>query len=238
MILSLDDIEIFTSCPRYYWFRQKSDYIGHKDSKTLSIVKKLISRSYIRRTEYFKKVEWRVLTGWLDKEIFKDVDITNPMELKNARQMAENILIFLRKWYYSDYLRNDDESFIDVPFSYSYCSNELREVIPLVHSGENLTISMVGDIEMNNIKMYNNIKIMAMGWLAINELGLDKVNIKYLYFGPGSAFKKTQIEISPKKCSNIKSIIQQVLMSVSNKINYPSKTEQCLSCEFKKYCTI
>jgi CRISPR/Cas system-associated exonuclease Cas4 (RecB family) len=232
--IPLDDAKHFAKCPKYLSFLRG----GYRQtiSKRLYIIDKIIKKAYIRRTEYEKKTEWRTITNWIDKIIFKDVDVTNEESFKAARKFSENILTFIQKWYEFDYVRNDNASYVDTPVSYGFNSHVIHGCIPLIHVGEVPVISYVDEESYDNLKIYKDIKAMSWAFMLLNELSINKVKIKHISIGPGSGFKVEPVSVDKKVCTGIKKALEEIAISISAGVSYPSYTSACNTCSFKRKC--
>jgi CRISPR/Cas system-associated exonuclease Cas4 (RecB family) len=233
--LSLDDIYTFSLCPRFYRYVQT--YVQPK-SKKVSIIEKIMRRAYTRRTEYEKKSEWKSVLGWIDKEVFKNVDIDNTESFLAARKMSENILIFIQKWYEQDYIRSSGASYIDVRVAYDFGTNVVVGYIPIVEAKQIPLITYVDDIEYDPLKIYNNIKVMAWASMLLEELDIEEVKIRHLIVGEKSGFSFEPATIKNNKASTIKQTVREIAASIAAGVSYPSYTEMCRSCQFRKSCRL
>jgi hypothetical protein len=232
--ITLENIYSFSLCPRYYKYSKQSLY---PRSKRLSIVDKVIRRAYARQIEYGRQSQWKSIVGWIDKEVFKDVDINNEQSFFSARKLSENILVFIQKWYQFDYLRNDNPSYIDIPVSYDFGSNVVVDTIPIVQIKQDTPfITYIDELEYDNLKIYNNIR--AMGWACtlLDELDINEIHIRHLFIGPNSGISSEPAVIKRDACSRVKETIRQIAISIRADITYPSYTEMCKTCEFKRRC--
>ena len=235
MRLTLDDISSFSRCPRYY--QNLKGYIFPK-SRRQSIIEKVIRRAYTRRTEYEKKSEWKSVIGWIDREVFRDVDVENEESFRAARGLSESILVFIQKWYEFDYIRNTDPSYLDVPVTYDFVSHIVVGTIPLVHVQETPVITYIDELDYDSLKIYNDIKVMGWAGMLTDQLGLDQVKVRHLVIGPKSGLSSTPAIIKKDSCKAIKETIKEIAYSIAAGVSYPSYTEACGTCPFRKGCRI
>lgn len=236
MRLSLDDISIFSKCPRYFRLLE-SGYIT-PISLRLSIVEKIIKKAYIRRTEYEKKTEWKTIVNWVDRSVFKNVDIENDESFKGARKLSESVLVFIRKWYEFDYIRNVHTSYVDVPVTYDFGSNLVVGRVPLVHVGDKLIISYIDEVETNEFKIYNNIKVMGWACMLLEELDIEELVVRYLRIGQESGMEVVEAVVKRGKCPGVREMVGEIASSIAAGISYPSYTEMCKPCSFRRGCRI
>ena len=234
MWISLRDITLFSRCPSYFKFF--SSIQTPKDSKYLAIIKRVIKKAYIRRTEYLKKAEWRVITSWIDKEVFKDIDVTDKKAFQSARKLAELIFVFIDKWYTQDYLRGVSESFVDIPFRYEYGSNLIYSVASVLQLDKTPVITYIDEKKTDDAKMYNDLEIRGLAWLALEELKLSRIKMRHIFVGPASGIEFNTITVHRYQNENVKKIVKQVATLISKGYDYPSFTAMCGMCQFKKRC--
>ena len=237
MRLSLEkDIAYFSKCPQLYTFSKTK--ILSPPSMRLSIIERVIKKAYIRRTDYEKKTEWRSIVGWIDKEVFANVDIENEEAFNAGRKLAENILTFVQKWYEFDYIRDTATSYINVPVIYDFVNSIVLGNIPILQVSDIPTIIYIDELEYDNFKIYNN--IVAMGWacMLLEELDIDEIKVSHLSVGPEAGIKRNPVTVKKTKCEKVRSIVKQIVSSIEAGIYYPSFTAECSFCPFRQNCRI
>jgi hypothetical protein len=233
LILTFDDISSFSKCPLY---REKSKKYLFPKPLRLSIVEKVIRKAYIRRTEYEKKAEWKVILSWVDREVFKDVDVSNDEALEAGRKLSESILIFIQKWYQFDYLRTDAPSYPDVPIFYDFGRVLVKGKIPLLTIGDIPLITYIDETDIDNLEVYRDIKVMAWACALIEQLEVEAVNVRYISIGERSALSEQPATIKKDKCPHVRKIVEQIAASIDAKVCYPSFTAECMTCSFRRGC--
>jgi hypothetical protein len=235
MRLTLDEVANFSKCPRYY--QNLKGYVLPK-SRRLSIIEKVMRRAYTRRTEYEKKSEWKSITGWIDREVFKDVDIDDEESFQAARKFSESILTFVQKWYEFDYIRSTVPSYIDIPVGYDFVSHIVVGEIPLIHVHETPMITYIDELDYDSLKIYNNIKVMSWACLLMEQLNIDQIKVRHLFVGPKSGFTWDPATIKRNKCPTTKETVKEIAYSIAAGISYPSYTDMCNGCQFYRRCKI
>lgn len=237
MRLSLEkDIAYFSKCPQFFTFSQTKRL--PPPSLRLSIIEKVIKRAYIKRTDYEKKTEWRSIVGWIDKEVFRNVDVENEESFNAGRKLAENILTFIQKWYEFDYIRDPAASYVNVPVVYDFVTSIVYGNIPILQVADIPTIIYIDEFEYDSFKIYNSIT--AMGWacMLLEELDIDEIKVSHLSVGPASGIKRNPVTVKKTKCKKVRSIVKQITSSIEAGINYPSFTTECNLCPFRQNCRV
>lgn len=236
MRISLDDIQTFSFCPRYYKYSKNS--VTSK-SKKLSIIDKVIRRAYLRKAEYNRHSQWKSILGWIDKEVYRNVDMDNEDSFFAARKLSENILVFVQKWYQFDYIRNDNPTYVDIFVSYDFVTNVVYGEIPIIEISEDKpTIKYIDELEYDNLKIYNDIKVMGWAAMLLEELDIEEIGVKHFFVGPRSGISSDPATIKKSLCPRIKETIREIAISIRSDISYPSYTEMCYTCPFRKQCRI
>jgi len=190
----------------------------------------------MRRTEYAKKAEWRVIMGWVDKEVFQEVDVTNAESFQTARKLSEKILVFLQKWYNYDYIRDSSDAFVDVPFAYDFNNNLIYGVAPILHINTPPTISIFSENLPDDLKIYDDYKIMGLGWLAMKQLSLDKIIVRCIKAGQASGIQYKSITFNQEKFKNIEKAVAQISHCIYQDIDYPAYNDLCINCLYRRMC--
>jgi hypothetical protein len=151
--ISLDDISLFIQCPRYYFLLKKESYV-FPSSRRLSIIERMIARAYTRRTDYETKSEWRSIVGWVDKEVFKDVDIADEKAFEAARKLSESVLLFLQKWYEFDYIRSSAPAYVGIPVCYDFGDVIVESRVPLIQMEDVPVITYIDEIDYDELRIY------------------------------------------------------------------------------------
>lgn len=238
MRLSLEkDIAYFSKCPKFFDFSKTK--ILPSSSFCLSIIEKVIKRAYIKRTDYEKKTEWRTIVGWIDKEVFRNVDVENEEAFDAGRKLSENILTFVQKWYEFDYIRDTAASYVNVPVVYDFVTSIVYGNVPILQiDGDIPTIIYIDELEHDNFKIYNNIVAMAWACMLLEELDIDEIRVSHLSVGPDAGIKRNPVTVKKTKCGKVRSIIKQIAFSIEAGIYYPSFTAECNFCPFRQNCRI
>ena len=236
MRISFDDIKTFSLCPRYLKYSKSSI---QTQSRKLSIINKTIRKAYARQAEYNRPSQWKSVIGWMDKEVYKDADMDNEDSFFAAHKLAEDILVFIQKWYEFDYLRNEYPTYIDLPVSYDFGSNIVYGEIPIVQILENKPIiKYIDEFEYDNLRIYNDIKIMGWASMLLEMLDIPEVGVRHIFVGPKSGISSEPATIKKNLCPRIKETIREIATSIRAGISYPSYTEMCYTCPFKRKCSI
>lgn len=195
-----------------------------------------MKRSFLREKQYEQKTDWRRIVGWVDREVFKDVDVLDNKQFEDARRRAEHILLPLQKWYKDIYRKTDKLHFVDIPFEVTIASHQITDSPDLISLEDRPVITLVEDIVSNEIQLYNSIRVRGLGWLVCKLLKIEKVTINHLAIGPKGFLDSTVITCDKKTNERVESVILSIADSMSRGIYYPSKTAMCDSCIFRKGC--
>ena len=237
MQIPLADLQAASQCFRYYHFLKTVE--PKPTNRLTDITQKVMQKCYLKASETGFKAEWRQIIGWVDARVFRDVDIHNDGEYKTAKRHSEYILLFLYKWYRNIYLPGTGVGYVNIalekPITYRHI---VQATAPLVTLEDIPYLVMVGDKVQVEYELRRDLYVQGLAWMIADELDLDKIGIQYFCLKVQGGFDVTSFLVKERYLSRIKSAVNQVAQLVGSGVNFPSYTEQCESCPFKRRCRI
>jgi len=225
----LNSVADFARCPHFY-------HLSKSESDTLQteIIKKVIAKCYVKRIGYSKKVEWRVLTNWVDKLVFRDVDIFLENSFQAARKISEDILRFMHRWYHTYYIGDDREGFSNIPLECELGYHSICATAPvfLLDNIPELYIIDTRDIPV----LFEDFKLRLYAWLIIRLMEVKKVRIKFFQITERYGMEVRQETFSAKNVSGMDKYVFHIMDSISRNVDYQSITGLCYHCKCKKKC--
>jgi hypothetical protein len=180
--------------------------------------------------------EWRTITSWVDKEVFQDINIENEEQFQAARKISENILTAMRIWYYKHFV--SVEGYLDIELSKEINSHIATGIIPLIKLTEVPEFTLFSLDSISKVNLLNDLEVRGMALLLSNELHSDNVILEYLTLSNYSTVEITKLKFTRSHNKSTEQIIGQILDAMNRRYSYPSKSEACYSCAFKKQCII
>jgi hypothetical protein len=237
MRIPLNDVATAAECFRYYNFLKESHKIHVP--KLWEIAEYCAKRGYLSEMRSGFKSEWRQIVGWVDKAVFKSVDIEDEESYKQGRKDAETILKFLREWYLKTYRKEDYPSYMDITLSHEFTRSCVFAAIPIIKvEDKHPTIMVFSDVATNVRQLYNSIRYRGLQWLVSKELNCSTVALEHYYFGPQGALVKTKMFAREKENKRTEETIRQVSSLITLGADWPSVTEQCNLCAFNGRCKL
>ena len=237
MRISLSSIKTCSQCPSYY--QRTKDYISTPIPLQLSVVQRVIEKSYLMATETGFRRRWKNIISQVDKEIFSDIDHNNPEQYETARQAAEHVLQFLRKWYQEIYMKENGDGFVQITLEEQLSNDVIYEEIPIITIQKDIpVITYIDDVETIETQMYNDIKAQGMAWLVSEFLNCEIVLLRHLLVKPYGGFAVTTVKVPRIKSRRVKSSVAQVSHLIHSGMNFPAVTEKCNGCSFKRRCRL
>jgi hypothetical protein len=236
VIISIQNIVDFSICPRYYSFLKKSVQIP--SSKRLELFSHVVKKCYIRRTEYSKKADWRVVMSWVDREVFRNVDITDFEALQSARKLSESILMPLQNWYISEYEGVTSDSFVDVPILYELKGGCIRDSIPVLIMNKVPTLLSCREDDEVGYFLHRDLSTMSRAWLAMELFDLQKIEVRNIFLGTRSSVATRTSVLTYKACQKTKRYVESIAACLFAGIDYPSQCIMCDECQFRQQCSL
>lgn len=235
MRITLEQIKAASQCLRYYEFSQ--DLVEVEEDEDLKIVKKVIQKAYRVAMETEWKVEWRKILGWVDYEIFREVDISDSKAFKRSKKRVEKLLKFLGKWH-DTYLKEQKYIYTNFPLEASAKYSIIAGKAPILKIGKMPTVVYIGKIARLARELYNDIEIRGTLWLIAKALDVDKVEAKWIAMGVDGKYEESKIIMGRKQNKQTLKVINQISSLIELGFNYPSVTKMCNSCPFVPRCKL
>lgn len=229
MRLSVRDISNFSKCPRFYNIHKELI-----DTPT-DIIRRVMCKCYVKRTEYDKRAEWRVIMGWIDRIVFKDVDISDRNLFAAARKKSENIVAFLYKWYKQHYLKEYREGF-NVHLERQVGDHIVYSSPTFVILADEPELWIVDCRDISHL--IRDFELRLAAWLFMDAIKVKSIILKYLYVGPDYGMTVKSHHITEKQVRNINQYARHIADCISRNTDYTSITPMCYTCVEKDKCVI
>lgn len=236
MQTTLQEVKLFSKCPKRYWFLQ--NLVRKPISQDISIVLSVIKKAYNVAHETGYKIQWRRLINWVNKHVFKDVDVKNKESYESARKVAEHIIKFLYSWYHNMYLAEECIAYTDISLDVPLGSHLVYTKLPIVKIQDVPTIINISNINKINLHLLNDLEICGQMAFLSNEINEDKIKYEYIQMGEQGKYQNISIERDKKQHDRTIKMISDIVQSISYKVGYPAVTQQCTVCKFRRKCKI
>lgn len=237
MRTTLYNIKIFSECPAYYKFMQ--DVYRKNISSNLYTIQSVMKKCYAVTLETSFKVTWRRIVGYVDELVFKDVDIQDDKSFEAAKTIAEHHLAFLRRWYEDIYMIENVLGYSNLKIEQPIGSNIIEDELFIIKLSEDKPIIMIlDDVARTDTQLYNDISIRGLSWLVYKTLDCDEVGIEYMSIGKQGGFTLSKLSIDKVSQKRTQKVLYQLVRSMAAGVNYPSVTQKCNECPFRRKCRL
>jgi hypothetical protein len=173
--------------------------------------------------------------GWVDRIVFKGVDISDKNAFVAARKTSENIIGFLYKWYKRHYLKEHREGFnVYLERQIGAHSVYAPPAVVILDDEPELWIFDTREIQY----LYKDFELRLLVWLLIDAIDVPAIILKYAHVSPNFGFTVRKERIMKKNVRNINQYARHIADCISKNIDYPSTTPMCYTCEKKDKCIV
>lgn len=236
MRIPLNDILAASECFRYLSFLKDSSLVTVE--RPVDISARVINKCYVRSSQSGFKASWRLIVGWVDKLVFRRVEVSNREAFDAAKKISEKVLIFLSAWYKKIYIPEHFHTVTDVPLEEELGSHVIFATAPIIKIAKYPTIVMIDDVAVTMGRLYNNIEVRGLQWMVAKALDCGTVAVEYLYMGKTGVLDNRTMYAKADDHVRTRSSIAQVASLISMKADWPSVTDQCLTCPFAARCKL
>jgi hypothetical protein len=229
--LDLNQLDIFTKCPMAFCYPKKNkDPLRTEQQRIFNLI---VTRSVLQVMETSHRVDWKRIIGWVDKEIFKNVDVFDKDQYNVASKNSEHILLSLSIWYEQLYLQWTAESFVNVPLG--------TEKAGIFLEAKASVISLKNPIVCTNItskvfstkrECFEDITVKAKAWLISEHLRCDEVSMQCLSLGKRGGLEITRVDYNAKDLKSIALHINNICRIIKQKLFYPSGNCDYVDCGY------
>ena len=236
MKLNLKQISDASRCLRYFDFSLDQQQRSRPCEE--AIVERVIQKCYIRATETNFKPPWRVILNWVNALAYKNVDEKDMASWGACQLVAEHCLMFLNKWYHEILIPEQVHAFSGLTVQERIASNEITTIIPVVKVDDIPTIVSVNSVVQSTWELYNDIEVRTQAWLVMKQLNCEQLTYQRLTIGPRGGFSELTIFIDEKASRRTMKMVGQVSELIRQGVKFPSISETCKQCPFKRRCVI
>lgn len=235
MRLHLKDLKVFSDCPAFYQL-SKGDKVLIPYQR--AVIESVIKKCHMQATETGHRTSWRTIIGWVDAEVFVDVNIENDESFRAAKVLSENILLSVQKWYGTLYMSENYQSYIDLDLECEIGNHIVISRIPIIQVAESVIITVFREVGMSRLELYNDLEIRGLAWLVASHLDYESILIRCLAYGLRGKMEVIEISSNKDDHERIEDTIYQVVSGIYAGFCYPSRTTQCKSCTFIRRCRL
>lgn len=238
MKITATQISEFAYCPAYFTFNTQSPVTIKPETKKLFIIQEVIKKSYLRIMQDKRKPNWKMIMGWVDKAIFKDIDMYDSGQYDNGIKLAESVLHLLNQWYIKEFKNHNEEGYADFEITTQLGTFFMNGHIPLLRVSDPPTLMIISNKVVNTLDILYNIQYRVWMWIICKELNLSNMNLEVLNFSDNGIFKVHYFSFTQKMLLRTEEIIKQIATSIKIGINYASRKAECIECPFYKDCIL
>jgi len=235
--LSLRNLKTFSKCPAAYCFSLNED--APLVTEQERIISKVISKAVLQIMETTYRIDWRGIVGWVDKEIFNEVDVYCKEQYTAAKKNSEHILVALAVWYNKVYLEWDTEAFVDVPLGVETSGIFVQGVASVISLSDPVVCVHIGKDLYETKKEYTrDIEVRGLAWLASERLNCSEITMQCLSLGKRGRMDVNAIRFDAGSLERTAAYIDNMCKIIKKKYFYPSISHQCISCKYYNKCNL
>jgi len=238
VIIDIEDIAHYASCPQYYKFWTQNRPFLWKP--TTQIVIDAVKKAYLVAADTGYRAEWRRILGWVNRMAFDGVDVDDECEFKAARSVSEGALLALQGWYDTMYRTENLFAQIDVDVGCSVDNDDVivRATIPIVKLDEIPTVMRFTDFVSSKPRIYNDIATRGIAAMLADGCKCDTVRVQHMAIGPRGRLEYEEVQINREAHERALTAIAKIAVLIKAGMVYPSVTDMCTNCTFKKECVL
>lgn len=243
--IPLDDIVVASMCMKKYEYWTTKDHgVATSLSWDLSLLKEIFKYAYAKKNKFGKRPAWKAITGVIDQQIFKDVDMKDDSQIDAAYAKSLKLIEKIRReWYVPVFQEEDFEGLVDwwdgIILPNGYVITDTADLI-LFDEKKDLILCQLSPIESQVSTLYNDIKLRGQALILTNELGQQVTRMRRISWGESDKIRVRDIHINePEKFhDNTLRAMVQITNGIKNRAFYTSVSEQCYTCPFRKICSM
>lgn len=244
--IPLDYLAIASECPKKYeyWTTKDHGLSTTHLSEDLSLLKKIFKYAYAKKNKFGRRPAWKAITGVIDQNIFRDVDVKDDAQVDAAYAKSLKLIEKIRReWYIPVFQEEDFEGLIDwwdgIILPNGYVVTDTLDLI-LFDKEKDLILCQLSSIESKVSTLYNDIRLRGQALILSNELGRQVTRMRRISWGESDKIRVRDIHINEPETFHEKTL--KALIHMTNGIKsgalYTSVSEQCYQCPFRKICSM
>lgn len=237
MKLSLNDIKIYSKCPRQYSYLRQVE-IPTKTSSYRTIIKQIIKQCYINRTQHNYDPQWETIKTRINKFYFEHTDVTKKEIFEPVYRESIATMATLHYWYYKIFMEDPRHGIVNVPIETEISNSTVNIIIDIVLLDKKYgpVPVLFDDNKYLAFDLSRDITFKSMFFMLSRELQTSSVVAEYAIITENSVkyqkvFNKTPID-------TIEKYVNFIVRGIENKVFYPSVNEQCNHCSFREICVL
>lgn len=239
MQLTLEDIELYSKCPKQYSFykaTKTNPIIHYKDEER--IVKEIIKQSYINRTQHNYDPEWSTIKSRINKYCFEGVDVSQKDIFEPVYRKSIQIMTALHYWYYNMFVNDSRFGIVNVPLSINVANSTINMVadIVLIDQEHGPVPIIFGDTTTKSTTVNRDIKFKTMLLALAKQTQTAVRAAEMVLITPETVKYKKLLNKTP--IDTIEKYVTFIVKGIEHSIFYPSVNEQCNNCSFRNVCVL
>ena len=236
--VTLQEIFEQSKCPnkRFYSIKYKNKVVN-TISKDEFIVRNIIKKCFVSSNtkNFYQSIQWNTVKNEIDKACFADIDINDKEQFDKEYNRSVSLRQKLHSFYYDYFVDETRDAICNLDTSFDIKDVRVSISIDLVlFDTENLIPVIFIEDGINPEHLSNSLKIKGKCLSLYKNSGYwpDQIGIINIIEN------KIKITFIKNNCSlkEIDDAMSILAMSVGANIRYPSVSEQCEVCDFKKIC--
>jgi hypothetical protein len=186
---------------------------------------------------------WRRIIGWADLH-YKRLFVGSPDSKSKEYKSAVSLLNTLYGWYHKLFLPkiHNTEALINIPIRLDLGHDVVyQDSIPIAIIQDNVTLADFRQLDKSEnigmMRVYNDLLIHVRIWGFYQAA--QQLPSRYIrFFIMPESIKAVEIKVTKEMLANAAVISKHILTGIKDGAFYPSFSEQCARCPFRRDCLV
>lgn len=245
-LLPVLKVETYSKCPKKFEYSLKAGdpprFLGPK----ATLLKRIISDAYLKLARNQQTTAWRSVTSEIDKVIFASVPHRDHLDYDEVidtylKQSMKYMDTIRKGWYEPVYLKEELEGFSDLSVGLKIEGTTLHDTIDLVLFDEKeLIVCRFSSVEEHAGTLYNDMRFRTQALLVNKRLNRPVTKLRsFVWTEDTEKVSVTDLYVHNNQefMDKTEAAVRQMLSGIRAGIFYPSVSDQCTSCPFRKICS-
>jgi CRISPR/Cas system-associated exonuclease Cas4 (RecB family) len=234
MQINLNQIQLYSSCPRKFGFVQSVPPTKQEDN----IFKTIIKQCYINRSQHGYDPQWETIKTRVNRHYFADVDIKDKEAFSTAYKQSLATITVLHYWYHKTFMSDNRHGIVNIPLGVQVSNSTIVASVDIILLDQKYgPVPLIfSDNYPSLLTLHNDIKFKTLLWLIWKETTYESKKTEFA-ITTSESIKYTSI-YNKSSMDTIEKYVNFIVRGIENKVYYPSVNTQCNSCEYAKICVI
>lgn len=242
LIVEPQHVAKYSRCPRrahMSWNLERPSNLNFEGT----VIQHVIQAAHLYVSRHGKLPTWRRVVHWADL-YYRRASLDNAVPQPKQYKSAISLLNSLHGWYHHLFTprAKGTEPLINVPIALELGHNVVyRDSIPIVIIKNDIQLVDFRQLDkprkLGIIDVYNDILVHTRIWGFCEAAQQLPSHYIRLFIMPES-IKSVKVKVTKEMLANASAISKHILTGIKDRVFYPSFSEQCVKCPFRRGCSI